>query len=173
MDKSPDVYTLEETVIVIDGNSVVRDSDQQELAPLNVTVNLDLKNRTDGSDVFYTGLLLQWDGTAFYTIAMSEISGLLEENHVYYGHVSDPLGVMRTFGIVFGITTEDIEQVYNILANLPFRVNIANSEAWVEWLDKATSSIVLYKAAAYMGGKGATYATLPELITHRGPVIKI
>ena len=169
---------LRDTVIAIDGFDVINEDDQETLGiyhgVTSVPIAIDLWDLVSNSHVATINVTMTYQTTVdWWTIDIADISASLSDRHKYVANITDYTNMMRAFKILeFYVDNESFEAT---LMRLPFQVEIDGGEAWMRWYattaDFGTPANALYKAPAYEGGVGTTYATDPSRVTHRGAVI--
>ena len=172
---------LRDTVISIDGYSVIDETDQETLGIYHgissVPVAIDLWDTVSNSHVGPVNATMTYQTTVdWWTIDVADIASSLADRHKYVANITEQspyTNNMRAFKIhEFYVDNESFEAT---LMRLPFQIEIAGGEAWVRWYettgDFGTPANAVYKAPAYEGGVGTTYATDPSRVTHRGAVV--
>ena len=110
-----------------------------------------------------------------YTLNVVDFSAAFIDRHTYVGMVNEHVG--GTHALVpfklspFSVESDSFEQV---LMRLPFQVEITGGTAYIKWYaDTTFTGPALFQTEAYENGVGTTFATLPERVTHRGPIVAI
>lgn len=170
--RSPQIINrVIDTLIAINGDSVIDDTSQVKLTAATIQVNLTLLDLTSGVENSVTDITMtRYATTDFYTLTVSDVNPILTDRRSYVGIIVEN-GVtnnMRDFKLDgFAVDDETFEDVW---MRLPYRINIGGGTSYIEWHDDTTYSNMRFRAKAFEGGVGTTYATLPERVTHRGPV---
>jgi len=183
--KQPQVVNLlDDTVIAISGDSVIDDSDQLPLGSdhsvTNITVKVALLSlKSGGSMSTLTNVAMTYDGlTDFWVIQIADLvstlPGFSTDRIKYTGKISEPSGTndMRDFKLEeFSVDNDSFEASW---MRLPYEVVVSGGQAWMIWYEDGYIGVAgreKYKAPAYEGGTGTTYATDPARITHRGAIV--
>lgn len=164
-----------DTHIAIDGNSVVRDSDQATMGitvgETSISVDVILWNVTTGASagtVF--GITMTYrSGPDIWTLNISDISGSLLDRNKYVALITENGGsVMRDFKLnEFSVDNSSFE---NVWMRLPYEIKITPSPARIVWYSDNIGGTAVFQANVYQGGTGTTEATSAETVTHRGAI---
>ena len=173
--KVPQVINqVRDTVIAINGESVINDTTQVPLVvPGGITVDVDMFDLKQNLVTVIEDITLNGDKLAssgFYYINRVDLDPALVDRTAFVARVKEEGATynMRDFKIEdFAVDNDSFESVW---MRLPYQVSIG-ATSWIEWHTDETFSNIEFKAKAYEGGTGTVYATLPERVTHRGPVI--
>ena len=185
---------LDDAALVVWGEYVIKDTDPGEqdpiTSPTTITVNVDIFNVTTGAFlVTVASASMVYDSNSkFWSILLSTgtptLSGVFTDRNKYVARVSEPSAVagMREFALEeFAVEAESFEAA---LMRMPFEVFAPvalGSNMYFVWydtdahqaIDNVTTRLThaKYKAPAYEGGSGTTYATDVSRVTHRGAIV--
>ena len=160
-----------DTIIAIDGNSVIDNTTQIKITSTPITVKvttLDLKTGT--TNVIATTSMVREPAVDSYKITIADLSLTDKIGYVAYVEEVGTTYNMRSFKIDdFSKDNDSFEAVW---MGLPYQVEINGSgTSYIKWYDTNAWGTCMFKAEAYEGGTGTTSATLAEKVTHRGPVV--
>lgn len=173
--KNPQVINLiEDSVIAIDGDSVIDDTTQVNLGTPgythpNIPVNIILYDITTGLSIttISNAAMVYNENADHWTISLSTAGGSAEledvfvDRHKYVARITE-YGTsenMRAFKLSeFAVDSDIIERT-------AFTI-IIGSPSYIRWVNVKGS----YQAPVYEGGTGTTPATSIEKITHRGNI---
>lgn len=197
--KNPQVISVAgpsaDTVLVVWGKNVIKDSGVEEQVPLaelsvpitSVVVDVVVFNVTNGSTVGTSASVTMTyeSNSKFWKIPLAggtpAISTLFTDHSKYVARVFEHAGGtadMREFSLDEFAVDNDLFEL--TLARLPYEVCINNrypGQSWMVWYDSVTNfgnlTFAKYRARVYEGGIGTTDATDASRVTHRGPIISI
>lgn len=172
-----------DSVLVFEGSSVINDTDQLPLgeAPHSVaTIAVDIAffDLMTGavSPVSVTNITMTYQSAVkYWTVSIYDVKAALIDRHKYVGLVTENSGSsedMREFTInEFAVDNDSFEASW---MRQPYQIEIGGGEAWMVWYTPGNLGVggeETYKAPAYEGGTGTTYATDPAKVTHRGAIV--
>jgi len=110
----------------------------------------------------------------YWTIDISDISGVLQDRHKYVGTISPNIAEVENLE-PFQVTefAVDNESLDDILMRMPYEIEVSGGQAWFYWYEVGQIGVPAYRrfaAPAYEGGTGTTYATDASRVTHRGAI---
>ena len=169
---------LADQYLVFDGDNVLRDSDQKRIGiegieTSSIPVNIAFFDVTSGAITNATDLEIAYDTNIdMWKIQIDDdIKAALTENHKFVGRVTEVVGSsvgMRPFKLnEFVVERPSLEETWMML---PYQVEIG-SPSMIVWYKDIYWDKPMYYAHVYEGGVGTTYASSPEKVTHRGPVV--
>lgn len=177
--KSPQVINLlEDSVLAFDGVNVIDNTTQLPITALtHIEIRLNLIDLISGAAISSGTLSMAYIAACqHWVLSISSIVSLLTDRHKYVGSVTDISGNnMRTFKIAeFAVDNDSFEQTW---MRLPYQIEIGGGAAWMYWYDDIANfsdpTHRKFKAQSYMGGSGTTFATSPDKVTHRGPIVEV
>jgi hypothetical protein len=167
------VNNLVDTVITVNADDVINDISQVKISAASIQVDITLLDTTTNTSSAVTNKTMTYNASLdVYTINISDLTAIINDRRTYVGRIIEN-------GVAYGMRPlklstfcTDIDSFEDTWMRLPYRVNIGGGQAWLEWSRNNFSTIV-FKAPAYEGGTGTTYATLPERVTHRGAIVPV
>lgn len=160
-----------DTVIAINGDNIINDSTQQKITAATIQVDVAVLNLKTNTVTTVTNITMTRNATVdVYTLNVSDLTSALTDRVGYIALVSENGGATNMRAFKFEDFSQDNDSFESVWMRLPYRVNIGGGQAWIEWHEDTTYSNMLFRARAYEGGTGTTDATLPERVTHRGPI---
>lgn len=189
--KDPQIVSVNgenpDAALIVWGEYVIDDTTQVRItppSPYTITVDIYLFDVTSGAfSVTVDSASLIYDtNTKFWRIPLSTGTPVLNngttlaDRHKYVARISEHSGGtfnMRDFYLEeFAIDNGSFEET---LMRLPFEVKELSGNMHIVWYDSDANignlSYAVYKAPAYEGGTGTTYATDPARVTHRGAIV--
>lgn len=180
------INTNLDAIIVVDGENVIKDSDQSYLsggvwAGANITVNITLLNISTGlsstvivgetliydsaSDFWYVDLVGTGTPTLLATFNANDRTKFVARV-VENSTASD----MRPFKFTeFVIDNDSFEDTW---MRLPYQV-VISATSKIIWYEDTTWAVPLFEAEVYQDGVGTTSATDASRVTHRGPIVAL
>lgn len=178
--KSPQVINLlEDSVMAFDGANVIDNTTQLPIDSFGfMLIKLQLIDLMTGTDISFDAPIVYHSLSKHWTLDLADLTTVLTDRHKYIGSVvdNDPgTQNMRTFQLSeFAIDNDSFEQAW---MRLPYQIEIGGGETWMYWYDDIANfgnpANRKFKAQSYMGGSGTTYATSPDKVTHRGPIVEV
>jgi len=185
--KFPQVINLNtDSIIVFNGDNVIDDTDQLPLGTdhsiTTIDVLVELISLQSGMALSTVSSLAMTYMSAvdYWRISINDLKTQLGptfsniDKVKYIGKVNEVASGsanMRSFKIEeFAVDNESFTDVW---MDLPYQVEISGGEAWMVWYEDGhigDSGYEKFKAPAYEGGTGTTYATDPARVTHRGAI---
>lgn len=172
-----------DSVLAFDGTSVIDDTDQLPLgegthsAITSIQVDVAFFDLMTGavSPVSITNITMTYQSTVkYWTVDIADVKAALIDRHKYVGLVSEngSSANLRDFTInEFAVDNDSFEASW---MRQPYQIEIGGGEAWMVWYTPGNLGVggeETYKAPAYEGGTGTTYATDPAKVTHRGAIV--
>ena len=177
--KSPQVINLlEDSVMAFDGTNVIDDDSQLPIDSFeSMQIKLELIDLMTGADLTIEAPMVYHGPSKHWTVDLADLA-VLADRHKYIGSVVDnnpDTQNMRSFQLSeFAIDNDSFEQTW---MRLPYQIEIGGGEAWMYWYDDIANfgnpANRKFKAQSYMGGSGTTFATSPDKVTHRGPIVEV
>jgi len=187
---------LDDAALVVWGEYVIKDSGTGEqdpiVTPTTLTVDLDIYNVTTGAFVMtVSSASMTYDtNSKFWSILLNTGTPTLNggtvfmDRNKYVARVSETAVIagMREFSLEeFSVEKESFEDA---LMRMPFEVfapAALGGNMYFVWYDTDAHQQIVdvttrltyakYKAPAYEGGSGTTYATDASRVTHRGAIV--
>ena len=175
--KNPQVINLnEDSVIAIDGDSVIDDTTQALMSATETTIKVDIElwdiMSNSGSTVSNKVMTYESDPDV-WTINISDLSSALTDRHKYVARITTATAEtanMRDFKLQeFAIDNDSFEDAW---MRLPYQV-VIGAPSKIIWYEDTSWATPKYEAEAYEGGTGTVSATDPSRVTHRGPITAV
>jgi hypothetical protein len=175
------INLLTDSVIAIDGVSVINDTTQIEmsLAPWSgalIHVDIDLFDITAGSAVSQIDevVMTYQSASDVWTLPIASIVASLIDRHKYIANIKEgsttPSGPAGMRGFKLQDFSVDNDSFEDTIMRLPFQVEIG-TPSYMKWYTANDWVTEKFRAEIYQGGTGTTAATDPSKVTHRGPII--
>lgn len=173
---SPQVINLNsDSVMAFNGYDVIDNTTQLPIRESDISsllVNITFHDLMSNSSFVIESVVMTWQTVNFWTINIDDLSNLVDLRK-YVGKISphpDEAANLRTFYIPeFVIDNNSFEDT---VMRMPYEIVIDGMQAHFQWYDSIDDfgnlSLCKYRAPAYEGGTGTTYATDPSRVTHRG-----
>jgi len=170
----------EDTVMAFIGDNVIEAATQELMHTIASSLLVDMKlwDLISNAPVTITGLTMTYSSTSrFWTVDIDgtpSIKSILQDRRKYvgtvYGNAAEPEN-LEPFQITeFAIDNESLD---DILMRMSYEIVIDGGQAFFFWYAPGHHGDVSYRrfvAEAYEGGVGATFATDPSRVTHRGVI---
>jgi hypothetical protein len=165
-----------DTCIMISESNVINDTTEEPITGTSfINVNIRIYNlMTQSSSAVTLKAMTYVSNMKAWMLLISDLP-TLTNRRTYFGYVAEN-GIswnMRPFHLEsFAVDDDGLEETW---VHQAYQIEIGGGEAWIKWYNGGSPGVGAntFKAAAYEGGIGTTYATLPERVTHRGPVVPV
>jgi len=175
------INLLTDSVIAIDGLTIIDDATQLELslAPWSgkvIHVDINIYDITAGAaaTMINEAVMTYQSASDIWTIPMASIAASLTDRHKYIAKIVEgsttptgPAG-MRLFKLQeFSVDNDSFEDT---IMRLPFQIEIGGT-SYMKWYEDNTWAVEKFRAEIYQGSVGTAAATDAGKVTHRGPII--